>query len=253
MWFKWHLTNFKWKFRGLFSKMKKDADKEVEGIGVTPIGMELEIGENYKEFWNNSINLSTFSTMNYAAILMFLSVIIIIWRMFISPPGPMSKDYLLWSAIGLFVLMLVVLIIASVIQSKKSKNYYTPEDIRLANEWLKLVGEKDRESMPWWAWAILLVGLTVESIAVAIIAAPYVADISEKYTIVAGAAVGIIMAVVLGIVVHKAGESLYKALKQNSLVERMIDEVKQHHSLSDSELRQPLSDYDRCLDSKLFT
>ena len=81
------------------------------------------------------------------------------------------------------------------------------------------------------------------SAAVAIIAAPYVADFPQKYCLYAGIGIGIMAALDLGLIIHKAGESLYKVHKQNSLVEQMISEVKQSHSHSDTELQQPLSDY----------
>ncbi|RKX61516.1 MAG: hypothetical protein DRP29_00075 [Thermodesulfobacteriota bacterium] len=250
IWFKWHITNLKWKIKDIFGTLKKDAREAIgQVVEDAPIGLENQIGEDYRELRDAPVSLKWFNIMNGAALLMILSVMVIILCMFISPPRPIIKDYLFRSAIGLFFLMLVFFIFAALQAEKIGRIYTLDEDEKKrAEKWLNLVGEEDRETMPLWAWILLIIFLAVESSAIITIVAPYIADLPQKYIIIAGILIGVAAGAVLGIFVHVAGKSLYKIHKQNSLVDRMVAEV-EHHD------RRPPSSSDRisrCYYSNLY-
>ena len=256
IWFKWHITNLKWKIKDIFGTLKRDAKEVIDRRQVVedaPIGLENQIGEDYRELRDAPVSLKWFNIMNGAALLMILSVMVIILCMFISPPRPIIKDYLFRSATGLFFLMLVFFIFAALQAEKIGRIYTLDEDEKKkekerAQRWLNLVGEEDRETMPLWAWILLIIFLAVESSAIITIVAPYIADLPQKYIIIAGIALGVAAGAVLGIFVHVAGKSLYKIHKQNNLVDQMVAEVEHHHR----ELPSSSDRISRCYHSNLY-
>jgi len=250
IWFKWHITNLKWKIKDIFGTLKRDAREAIgQIVEDAPIGLENQIGEDYRELRDAPVSLKWFNIMNGAALLMILSVMVIILCMFISPPRPIIKDYLFRSATGLFFLMLVFFIFAALQAERRGGIYTLDEDEKKrAKKWLNLVGEEDRETMPLWAWILLIIFLAVESSAIITIVAPYIADLPQKYIIIASILIGVAAGAVLGIFVHVAGKSLYKIHKQNNLVDRMVAEVEHR----DRELPSSSDRISRCYYSKLY-
>jgi len=103
---------------------------------------------------------------------------------------------------------------------------------------------------PYGAWILLILGLAIESTVIGIIAVPYIADLPQKYIIIAGIALGVLAGVTSGILAYEAGKSLYKIHKQNSLVKAMINEVKSTDTSAKN--HNTHTSIELCMQSRLF-
>lgn len=235
-WVNWHLTNLKWRIRDLTNQIRKDAGNRIEVINVDekdfnrPVGLEEEIGIDYKKFWDMPIILETFQKMNLLFGILIISLSILIWRMakldkFTDWKTRVINDYLLLISLTALVASFALLIYEAV-QAKKGV-FYTEKDTERANEWLKILGEDNRRFMPIWAKVLIFISLLIEAFVIAVTIIPVISsEIPMKLAVVIGSIFGGIAALLLEILSFRAGKSLHMRSIAKSLLNRMENEVK---------------------------
>jgi len=218
MWFKWHLLNIGLKFKSMFGGLKRVAVEEVNNVSkkneaaiANGLGLDYEkdVASRYYEFWD--IDFSNLGRMNLYFFLIIAAVVTTVTRFVMSGmnQGAVSEDYLLMSAIGIAGLLLV-LFVFEMLRKKNNDIPVTEIEFENAQVWMHAISEKARQHMPWWALAIVAVGLVVEAGAISIIAASFVSDVSKNESMYIGVVLGVIVAAGLGWLIHQAGEGLYR-------------------------------------------
>lgn len=218
MWFKWHSLNIVLKLKSLFGGLKRTAVDEVNNVSkkkeaaiAKGLGLDYEkdVASRYYEFWD--LDFSNLGRMNFYFFLIIAAVVTTTVRFVMGGmnQGAVSEDYLLMSAAGIAGLLLI-LFVFEMIRKKNDDIPTTENEYENAQAWMHAISEKARRHMPWWALAIIAVGLVVEAGAISIIAASFVSDVSKNESMYIGLVLGVIVAAGLGWLIHQAGEGLYR-------------------------------------------
>jgi len=218
MWFKWHFLNIGLKLKSIFGGLKRTAIDEVNNVTkkneaaiANGLGLDYEkdVASRYYEFWD--MDFSNLGRMNLYFFLIIAAVVATIVRFVRGGlnQGPISQDYLLMSAAGIGGLLLV-LFLYEMLRKKNDDIPITENEYEHAQTWMHAISEKARKHMPWWAVAIVAIGLVVEAGAISIIAASFVSDVSKNESMYIGIVLGVIVAAGLGWLIHQAGEGLYR-------------------------------------------
>ncbi len=218
MWFKWHWLNLGLKIKSIFGGLSRTAHDEVEDVSKKDepkisngqaLHYENDVANRYYDFWD--LDFSNMGRMNLYFVVIIGAVITTLVRFAMVGVNPqtMSKDYLLLSVAGIGGLLLV-LFIFEIFRNKSEDKPVTEEDYEKAKLWMHYISEKARHPLPLWAKLIVGIGLMVEAGAISIIAASFVSDLSKNVSMYVGILVGVLIAAGLGLLIHKAGENLYR-------------------------------------------
>jgi|GEM_PF-2788173 len=218
MWFKWHLLNLGLKFKAISGGLKRTAVDEVNNVSKkdeatfsagNPLHYERDVASRYYDFWDS--DFSNLGRMNLYFFLIIAAVVTTITRFVMGGvnQGAVSEDYLLMSAAGIGALLLI-LFIFELFRKKGDDIPVSEAQYENAQAWMHAIAEKARRHMPLWAIAIIAIGLVVEAGAISMIAVSFAGDMSKTISTYVGIILGAIFAAVLGILVHKAGEGLYR-------------------------------------------
>jgi len=242
----WMKTNLKWCFISKFGFMKKRALEDITKYGEsledieieTPFPTEMEIGNDYKEFWKRSAPFSMVQRMQLFLFVALISLVVILMQilrqknmdLIATVKGNLTlNQYIFWISLVLLFVSLYVLVSDSI----KLNNFpdYKEGDEARAERWLALIGEKERKGIPFWLNSVSFMALFLEAFVFGITVFTVVTDlVTRQIAIIIGIIIGVVAALILHTLSFKAGKSLYALFLSKRLLDRMREDAKRNRT-----------------------
>jgi len=258
----WFTTNLKWWFKSVFGGMKKKAKEdylrcksklsEIEK-NKELLPTEREIGDDYYDFWERAIPVTTIQKLELFFVICFISAIITLYYLFSQPnilseafgilidvlkglfgmlfgfgfpslrsSSPQTIMFIMSSTIFLFSLVMILWELREI----QKAPLYEEGNEEIADRWLNLIGERERRKIPLWLLIILIVVTVVEAFVVTTIVSGVVSDeITIGTTYIIGFFISLGLAALLHWISFLGGVELYKVSFAKKLLNRMRTEA----------------------------
>nr|VFK24577.1 MAG: hypothetical protein BECKMB1821G_GA0114241_10097 [Candidatus Kentron sp. MB]VFK27117.1 MAG: hypothetical protein BECKMB1821I_GA0114274_100245 [Candidatus Kentron sp. MB]VFK74900.1 MAG: hypothetical protein BECKMB1821H_GA0114242_10128 [Candidatus Kentron sp. MB] len=235
-WFTWIRLYWKYQF-GMRSRVSGDIRAFATGGDIngntkawcTP--SEGRICKDFEQLEGDDITHFKWITLG-----IWLTLIAVFWLLFrtmgIMPRlleflQPSSVEYLdiFMGIIGGIGVIILIWILSSA--NEKLPLQVTKQEAEEAAGNLRLSGEIGRQPTPTWQRLSLLVVVALEAAIFGSLVISYVGDFTNTQNLLAGGVFGIVLAIVLTVMTHKAGKAIYVAFHHAKLVKAVTQETEQ--------------------------
>nr|VFK61791.1 MAG: hypothetical protein BECKTUN1418D_GA0071000_11602 [Candidatus Kentron sp. TUN] len=232
-WFTWVWLRWKYQF-GMFHHASRDikalsshGQSSYSGNWITP--SEEEICRDFEQLEDSNIDY-----FKWISIGIWLIVIAFIWLILratdvipelitiFSSKALRYPDITMGVLGGLGTTVLIIIFFAA---NDDSPLHVTKEEATGAIGNLRVSGEAGRRPTPWWQQLLLLIIVAFEAGIFGSLMLSYVGDFTNTQNLIAGFAFGVILAIVLTVMTHKAGKAIYIAHHRSALAEAVARET----------------------------
>nr|VFK44297.1 MAG: hypothetical protein BECKSD772F_GA0070984_11752 [Candidatus Kentron sp. SD]VFK49268.1 MAG: hypothetical protein BECKSD772E_GA0070983_11682 [Candidatus Kentron sp. SD] len=243
-WFIWIRLYWKYNKSGMVSCVSSDIKAFGSGGKINGdtkawrAPSEEEICQSFEQIENENINYLRWITFGVWCILIavtwFFLPPVVIWLLSLAMDSmpPSLQEYAGIYYLNIFMEYLggigvITLVMVFFLSNETSLPRVTKEEAGKAAENLRLSGEIGRRPTPWWQKLSIILIVFLEAAIFGSLMISYVGDFTSTQNLIAGSVFGMILAIVLTVMTHKAGKTRYIASHRLELVKAVAQETQQ--------------------------